>query len=454
MRLISPKTRRRAERADTGRADTERADTERGDTARGDRGAVAVMVGVMASALIIVAALSVDLGNAWARARSVQKQADVSALAAGSLLPMSSTSGAGATKQAIAQRAALYLNSNRAVGQPAVTWQQLVNDSNLSNGHLEFQNADGSPCTDDCVQLRLTPPEAHVDFGLAAAVASGTDVTRSATVRLFSALPDPAKVIPLWLPSGCGYGPVDGDTTQGGGSSGKPTASPTPTPTATSTTTPTATSTPTASATQIPTTPVGTHTLSGPGAYNMAYGTTLDVKNLTITKVDDGTKKASVRAISPDGTYFVDYASADIKANVTTFKVADFTIGTEVSNTPGVWKLYAVIEKGNKDTYSANVVNLTVTGGPPPASTSTTPAPSASASASPTSIPVGCTGQDRGNFGQLFSPRVDTTNKNEALGRNLAVGLDHLPIPFDQVNYPIEKECAHSNGNNPWGKTL
>lgn len=417
----------------------------RGRVERGDKGAVAIMVAILASVLIVVAALSVDLGNAWSRGRIVQKQADVSALAAGSLLPMSVDGSAGSTKQAIAERAALYLNDNLAAGQPTVTWQQLVADTDWSNGHIEFQDDDGNACVDNCVQMQLTPPEARVDFGLAGAVASGTDITRSATVRLFSTLPDPKKIIPLWLPSGCGYGPVDGDTEQG------PTPAPS-TSTSTSTPTGTATATPTATATAaaIVIDPVGDHTLSGPAAYTMPYGTTLAVNNLTITNVSNGTKKASVRAISPDGTRFIEYAAADVKGNASTFYVSDFTIGTEVSNTPGVWKVYAVIEKANKDTYSSNVVTLTVTGGPTSTPTSpTSPTSTDTASPSETSVPVGCTGQDRGNFGQLFSPRTDTTNKATALARNLAFGLDHLPIPFDQVAYTIEKECAQSNGNNP-----
>ena len=43
-------------------------------------GAVAVFVALMAVVLMVVAALSVDLGNAWARGRSVQKQADLAAV--------------------------------------------------------------------------------------------------------------------------------------------------------------------------------------------------------------------------------------------------------------------------------------------------------------------------------------------------------------------------------------
>jgi hypothetical protein len=59
--------------------------------------------------------------------------------------------------------------------------------------------------------MTLTPPQAYVTFGLAGMVKNGVDIVRSATVKLVSLPPPMAKVVPLWLPSGCGYGPVDGD---------------------------------------------------------------------------------------------------------------------------------------------------------------------------------------------------------------------------------------------------
>lgn len=407
----------------------------RGSARPTERGAVAVMVAVLASVLVIVAGLSVDLGNAWARGRIVQKQADVSALAAGSLLPMSTDPNKGSSAQAIAERAAEYLNQNVTPGQQMVAWTALT-DGDTTNGHLVFQTADGNACdgsSDVCTRMTLTPPQARVDFGLASIVSPGADVTRSATVELFSGLPPRQQVVPLWLPSGCGYGPVDGDSSQG--------------PSSPTTTTSTVTASPSSSPTPIAIDPVGTHTLSGPTAYTLPYGGSLNITNLTITNVSNGTKKASVRAISPNGTLFIEYAAADVKSNSSTFNVADFTIGQEVSQTPGTWKLYAVIQKGSQNAYSQNMVTLQVQGGP----TASPSSPSVTATASPSSVPVGCTGQDRGNFGQLFSPRLDTSanSKSAALARNLAFGLDHLPIPFDQDAYAIQKECAHSNGNNP-----
>ncbi len=43
------------------------------------RGAVAVMSVILMSLLLIIGALAVDLGNAWARKRDMQTQADVAA---------------------------------------------------------------------------------------------------------------------------------------------------------------------------------------------------------------------------------------------------------------------------------------------------------------------------------------------------------------------------------------
>ena len=50
---------------------------------RSEKGAIAIMVALLATVLFGCAALAVDMGNAWSRKRAVQKQVDVSALAAG-----------------------------------------------------------------------------------------------------------------------------------------------------------------------------------------------------------------------------------------------------------------------------------------------------------------------------------------------------------------------------------
>jgi len=193
---------------------------------------VAIVVGLLAVVLFSSAALTVDLGNAWARKRDVQKQVDVAALSVGWMLPMTS-----ANKLDIANGVAGYLNAgaNAVAGQKSVTGAQLV-DGNLANGEVLFQHSDGTGCTDKCPQLRVLAPPAQVTFGLAAAIGfRQVAVQRDATVRVVSGLPPRDKTIPFWLPTGCGYGPTQGDTTQGG--TNQATASPTATATSPATVT-------------------------------------------------------------------------------------------------------------------------------------------------------------------------------------------------------------------------
>lgn len=401
-------------------------------------GAVAIMVALMAVVLMLVAAMSVDLGNAWARGRSVQKQADLAAIGAGSLLPMSPTS-TGHTPADIAARAADLLNTNAAQGQVATTATDLL-DADVSNGSLAFFDKDGSTCVDKCPRMRLTPPASWVEFGLAGMVSDGVSVVRSATVEVYSELPPMDKVVPLWLPYGCGYGPVDADTDQGGPT---PTVTLSPDPASSDTTEPT-----TEAATPIPITPLGTHTLTGTDPITVVAGGSVTISNYTIGDLDSNTAKASIRMVSPDGTRYIEYAaSSSVPHGQLT--VQTFTVSTEVTDTPGTWSVYAMAQasgSGKAAEYSSNSLQLTVTG-TPPTTAAPDPTDSPSASASPTSVPVGCVGQDRGNFGQMASPRKDSVNQ-EALAMNMAVGLDHLVVPFDTQAHTPQKECADKNGNN------
>src|SRR5690242_3090769 len=130
---------------------------------RTERGAVAIVVALLSTVLFGVAAMAVDLGNAWARKREVQKQVDVSALSVGWLLPMHPDN-----KLAIANKVAAYFNdhANDVLGQSTVTGSQLIN-SLASDGEIAFQHEDGSTCTDNCPQMRLLAPNARVATGLA-----------------------------------------------------------------------------------------------------------------------------------------------------------------------------------------------------------------------------------------------------------------------------------------------
>ena len=76
---------------------------------------VILMAGLM-TVLLIVAAMGVDLGNAWQRKVTVQKSVDVSSISAGHLLPKTATN-----EDAIYAEVANYLNkiSNHVTGQAA-----------------------------------------------------------------------------------------------------------------------------------------------------------------------------------------------------------------------------------------------------------------------------------------------------------------------------------------------
>ncbi len=76
-----------------------------------ENGAVVVVVALMVVVIFAIAALAVDLGNAFTRLRDVQSQADFSALAGGADLPALGASPI-ASDPAI-QKAAEYLYLNQ-----------------------------------------------------------------------------------------------------------------------------------------------------------------------------------------------------------------------------------------------------------------------------------------------------------------------------------------------------
>jgi hypothetical protein len=383
---------------------------------RTQRGAVAVMVAVMALLLFGVAALSVDLGNAWSRKRAVQKQVDISAISAGYLLPMTT-----ANASAIADQVATFLNKddNRAFNQGTVTGAQL-RDGNANNGEVYFQNADGSTCTNNCLQMQVVSPPAKVDFGLASAIGFGSQiVSRAATVRLRSGLPK--STLPFWLPSGCGYGAAQADTTNG--NNNPPTPTPTPTPTA------------------APTgfTPGNGETdnqlkLDGPALTTVNQGGTVTMSGLRITGLGNN-QNATLRIWSPDGTIYKDYAAIS-------GVVPDFQVGTEVSTVAGDWWVYALGVPQNGNGVSKYSSGSVATPSLPHLVVRVQPAVTPSPTPTPTSLPVGCQGPDRGNFGQLDSPRKDEPQHQQAFALNIALGLDHSLIPFAWNGVTPVKDCG------------
>jgi len=392
---------------------------------RDDRGAVAVIVAVLSVLLFASAAIAVDLGNLWARKRDVQKQVDVTALSVGWMLPMTT-----ANRSAIADEVASYFTKNPSLGQGAtVTGTQLLNGTE-SDGEVTFQDELGAPCADNCERMTVLAPAADVTFFLGRIAGSdGAAVQRQATVEVKGELPFGFDMLPFWLPSGCAYGSAEADTEQGG-------PSPDPTPTAT----PTGTESPSASPTIDTGYAMGTHSLTGPDVISVAPGSTTTVSSYQISGLSNNVDRASIRFYSPDGSMFIEYAAQDLKKPEAILDVPSFQVGTEVSGTPGDWSVYALVRKqGSNDiTISDNSLVFRVGSGSDPSSS-----PTADPSATPTSVPVGCVGQDRGNLGQLDSPRKDlgSGSTSQRLAMNIAEGLDHQLVPFVFVDTPT-KDCG------------
>ena len=378
---------------------------------RSERGAIAIMVALLATVLFASAALAVDLGNAWSRKRAVQKQVDVSALGAGWMLPMTS-----ANKSAIAAKVAYYLDNshNQALGQSSVTGAQLINDD-LSDGEVLFQDEDGSACSDSCPQMKVIAPQARVDFGFASALGmSHVEVQRAATVLVQSQLPPSEKTVPFWLPTGCGFGPTQADTTQGG-------TEQIVTATATPTATPTATATATAEPRFEPAAgDVGAHVLTGAAVTEVGYYGQTTISGYFVNGISGaGVKKVTLRAYPPNGTAYVDFAAQTLgNGELPEFQVAS----SDITKTPGDWWVWALAQKNNSFTYSTT--HLVIRVNPPESSPSPTP------TATDSGVAVGCIGQDRGNFGQLDSPRAEGGSKQTRFARNLALGIDHRLTPY------------------------
>ncbi len=372
---------------------------------RGDRdtGAVAIMVAVLAVVLMTVAALSVDLGNAWARKRAVQTQADLAALSAGQLLPQTVSNRA-----AVLAEVATYLNkpNNNVQDQPTVTAAQL-DDNNFANGEVDFYN--------NGTRMRVIAPAANVDFFLAdVAGFDDVDVNAQATVEIQSLQPRMVDVLPFALPSGCPYGPGMADTGPG------PAATPSPTAT------PTADFTPGNGDT-------ANHRVTGVSPASVAKDQS-PAPSITVTVTDlpnnstGGTVRIRLGA-STSHDFPVTWASTSNSSNSRTPAV---TLTNNVLGTEGVWKVWVIV--GNANKYSETSANLTV-GNPPSSSPSASPSPA-----------VGCSVSASGNYGQLDSPRNGVNQRPERFAQNIALGLDHQVVPFPTANSDV---CAGNSGNNP-----
>ena len=366
---------------------------------RDERAAAAILVAVMATVLFGVAALAVDLGNAWARKREIQKQVDISGISAGWALPATTP----AAKAAVADEVARYLVKNDVWGQDTITGTSLLDGSD-SNGEIYFSDGDTT--------MRVVAPPAHVDFmfGTVIGAGDGTPVTADATVQVRSPLPPTGRVLPFAMPDRCPFGPGMADT-----------ASPGHTPADTS----------------------GTFDPGNPkeGSVNSlstnpdpVVGASTDpvTVTVTITGFSNNTAVSSVELLFQNGgaTYYVPVTSWTPVGNTTNTdkeRTMTVTVPQEVVDTPGTWNVWGRIANKHTNDSKSFVVG--------------TPA-----SVPPTEI--GCVSSASGEFGQMYSPRGNQPPDQRGLALNIALGLDHDLAPWPSAPQP---SCGRKNETPPTG---
>lgn len=182
--------------------------------ARDERGAIAILVAAVAVVLLVVAALTVDLGKLFVAKRDVQKRSDLAALAGahGDNLPAPNAIGtctygdrASATDQAVLDVASYFART----ATVAPTAASLV-DCNLRNGEAVYGDLTWTSATTATLaynknKLTVVSPPDPVPFGFAKVVGvDGTTVTGRATVEIKSPR---YSTLPFYSFSGCDYGP-------------------------------------------------------------------------------------------------------------------------------------------------------------------------------------------------------------------------------------------------------
>jgi hypothetical protein len=173
--------------------------------------------------LFVVAALTVDLGNTWARRGSLQSQADQAAKLAAEQLPVDTTavpSSPTAAQLKAAKAAAYYLACHPVSGQSelAATIPATIPDCPaaatyeadpgidtfakrlLANGTSLSPTAIGSVSFPTVNQVKVTPPSARIDFTFGKMTGAESSVqTKSATAIVLS----PGELMPVGMSLTC-----------------------------------------------------------------------------------------------------------------------------------------------------------------------------------------------------------------------------------------------------------
>jgi Flp pilus assembly protein TadG len=179
---------------------------------RDEGGAIAIMSAFLCVVLFGIAALTVDLGNAFARRTDTQTQADYGAFAAARMQTESATSGMTIpTGMADAVRDAMNANQPQDdsgtcwTAKTCVTSGQLT-DTVIANGEIRYCEGTGcGPGYASTVKgLQVIAPRNKIDYGFAnfLGVPSGS-VQADALVDVFTA---GKRVMPMYAVQGCDYG--------------------------------------------------------------------------------------------------------------------------------------------------------------------------------------------------------------------------------------------------------
>jgi hypothetical protein len=384
---------------------------------KNESGAVAIIAAVSSLAIFGIAAMAVDLGNAFARARDVQAQADFAALGAGRHLPVTAadraTGAAYSTMSPSAQAAidevVAYLNANQPLdedgkscpGDPRCVTAAGLTDGVTANGEVTFPSVS---------KMQVLTPPALVRFGLAQVLGvSSTDLIKDATVGLGS----PGKTLPFYIGESCAYGSQQiQDPASGHNASTTPTLIP-------------------ASS--------ATYKLNnfqyddGTDAYTTEAGTGDPVTLHITTTTNNGFLLVDAigftQDVSEGGTHVEIDNSAGTLFTILDGKNITFSVPAEVLDTSGVW--YVRVHRPGGGWSAANnnkQLPIIVIGSGELGSSSAT-----------------CGDDLSGNFGSLRLSRDDAVNA-DWLAMNIALGLQHGLTSFPGGPTPCDTAAAEAAG--------
>lgn len=282
------------------------------DARRDESGAYSIFFAIIATLLLGVGALAVDMGNAYQRRAETQSQADLAALSAAPSL----TNHATAVSQVLK-----YLKANTKAGQAgnlATLSTANLTDGNVNNGEVTFPSQ---------YMMKVVTPQALVEFGLAKAMSkSGVNVLSTATVGVGS--PGAPRTMPFYAVknSGCDYGtqtltdPANGKAKTAAEMAGVTLAPPTTDPTSSS-----------------------NSTLTDASPYQFDVGTTGTI-TLTGSQLSAVTRIGFFRTPTETPNVFEEAITVNTNNN----QISAAPVPTDVTNYAGVWWIRVYKPNGNK----------------------------------------------------------------------------------------------------------